>query len=84
MSPSNRSGCLVRVADVAHQFATQIHNRSENSSGDYMALDSGEPVFDLVEPGGVGGRVVRLNIGMLNKKFGDQFCFVAERLSAIT
>ena len=54
------------MADVAHQFDTQICDRSENAPSNDIALDSGEPIFYLVEPGGIGGRVVQLDIWMLH------------------
>ena len=54
------------MADVAHQFGPQIRDRGEHSPGDDMSLDSGEPIFDLVEPGGIGGRIVQLDIWMLH------------------
>ena len=54
------------MADVAHQFDPQICDRGENSPSNDIALDSGEPIFDLVEPEGIGGRLVQLDIGMLH------------------
>ncbi len=54
------------MADVAHQFDSQICDRGENSPSNDIALNSGEPIFDLVEPGGIRGRIVQLDVGMLH------------------
>ena len=51
ISPSKRSGSLIVGFDVAHEFATQVGHGCEEAAGDDVALDLGEPVFDLVEPG---------------------------------
>ena len=50
ISPSKRSGSLIVGFDVAHEFATQVGHGCEDAAGDDVALDLGEPVFDLVEP----------------------------------
>ncbi len=42
------------MTDVAFKFAGQVLDRGEDSAGDDVALDLCEPVFYLVEPGGVG------------------------------
>jgi|GraSoi_2013_60cm_1033757.scaffolds.fasta_scaffold174745_2 hypothetical protein len=39
-------------------FAVEIFNRTEDAAGDQISLDFGKPDFDLVEPGGVGGRAL--------------------------
>jgi hypothetical protein len=35
---------------MAHDLAAQIGSRGEDPSGDEVALDLGEPDFDLIEP----------------------------------
>ena len=64
VSPFERFCLLVVFADVAHDFAAEIVLRSEDSAGDQIALDFGEPDFDLVEPGGIGWRVMKADLGM--------------------
>jgi hypothetical protein len=51
------------VTDVAFKFARQVLDRSEDSAGDDIALDPGEPVFNLIEPGGVGPGVMEMDFG---------------------
>ena len=55
--PFDGFGRPVVVADIAYELLPEITDRSEDSSGDHVAFDLGKPVFDLVEPRGVGGRV---------------------------
>jgi hypothetical protein len=43
---------------VAAELAGQIGDGGEDAAGDDFALDFGEPQFDLIEPGGVGGSEV--------------------------
>ena len=56
------------MTDVAHELAGQVLDRGEDPAGNHIALDLGEPVFDLVEPGGVGRRVVEMDSGMSHKE----------------
>ena len=46
------------MADVPHELSAQIGDGGEDSTGDDVALDPGEPQFDLVEPGRVSRREV--------------------------
>jgi hypothetical protein len=55
VSPSKGSGSLIVGFDVAHEFAAQVGHRFEDSTGNHVALDFGEPIFDLVEPGTISG-----------------------------
>jgi len=52
------------VTDVAHELAGQVRNRGEDAAGNDIALDLGKPVFDLVEPGGVGRSVVKMHFAL--------------------
>jgi hypothetical protein len=56
------------VTDVAHELAGQVPDRSEDPTGNYIALDPGKPVFDLIEPGGVGRREVQMDFGVGSNK----------------
>jgi hypothetical protein len=44
------SGSLILGFDVAHELAAQVCNRLGDSAGNNVALDFGQPVFDLVFP----------------------------------
>ena len=48
--------------------------------GDHFAFDLGEPDLDLVEPGGVGGREVKLDSGMLLQELADRLSFVGGKM----
>ena len=53
IDPFERLGLGVVVADVAHDLAFKVGLGGEDPSGDQVALDLGEPDFDLVEPRGI-------------------------------
>ena len=61
--PFNRSGFAIVGADVAHDFAGQIFDRSKDPACDEVALDFREPDFDLIGPGGIGRRVMDADLG---------------------
>ena len=67
--PFDGFGRSVVVADVAHELVSDVSDRREDSSCDHVAFDLGEPVFDLVEPRGVGRRIVQMNAGMSGEEF---------------
>lgn len=48
------------MLDVSHQLASQIRDRGEDAAGDHIALDLGEPEFDLVQPEGIRRCVVEV------------------------
>ncbi len=52
------------MADVAHELAGQVLDRGEDTAGDDIALDPGEPVFDLIKPRGVGRGLVEMHFGV--------------------
>jgi hypothetical protein len=54
IGPLEGFGSAVVVADVAHQLAREVFDRGEDAAGNDIALDLGKPVFDLVEPRGIG------------------------------
>jgi hypothetical protein len=42
---------LIVLPDIAHDFPFQILPRRKDAAGDEIALNLGEPEFDLVQPG---------------------------------
>ena len=76
VSPSKGSGSLIVGFDVAHEFAAQISHGCEDSTGNNVALDFGEPVFDLVEPGTLGGRVMQRHVWMVGHEAIHELGFV--------
>ena len=71
IDPPNWVGGLVVLADVAHELALEVWHRGEDTSGDHVALDLGEPELDLIEPGRVGGGEVQVDIAVLCKELAD-------------
>ncbi len=56
---------FVVMADVAHEFAREIVDRSKDAAGNDVALDLGEPEFDLIEPRGIGRSEMQAHLGMI-------------------
>ena len=71
------------MRDVAYELAGQVLDRGEDTAGDDIALDPGEPVFDLIEPRGVGRGVVEMDFAVSREELPHPFGLVAERLSAM-
>jgi len=78
--PFNWSGCFVVMTDVAQEFGAQVGHGVKDAACDDMTLDFGKPVFDLVEPGGVGRREVQAQVGMGCKKGIHQFGFMGREV----
>src|SRR6218665_991969 len=77
--PLHELGLLVVLADVAHGLSLEIGYRGEYAASDHVALDLGEPQFNLVEPCRLGrarqhtrlkavGDLVALATGMARKQ----------------
>ena len=69
--------------DVAHELAAQVGNGFEDSAGNNMALAFGEPVFDLDEPGTIGGCVTERDVWIVGKEAIHELGLWAERLSTM-
>src|ERR1700686_1732553 len=69
--PFNRSGFAIVGADIAHDFAVQIFDRSKDAPSDEIALDFREPDFDLIEPRRIGRRVMNTHLRMTSQKIAD-------------
>ena len=69
--PFDRSGFTIVGADIAHDFAVQIFDRSKDAAGDEIALNFREPDFDLIEPRRIGRRVMNAHLGMTSQKIAD-------------
>ena len=64
IGPFEGLGAFVVDLDIASNFAGQVGFGSKDAAGDQIALNFGEPDFDLIEPGRVSRGVMELNIGM--------------------
>jgi hypothetical protein len=64
VSPLDRRGGFIVMANITQQFGAKVRQRVKNAARDYLPLNFGEPVFDLVEPGGIGRREVQAHVAM--------------------
>ena len=83
IGPFDRFGSAIVVTDVTHELAGQILDRGKDAAGNDIALDPGEPVFDLIEPGGVGRGVMEMDFGVSGEELLNRLVLCADRLSAI-
>jgi hypothetical protein len=75
IDPFERLGLGVVVADVAHDLAFKVGLGGEDPSGDQVALDLGEPDFDLVEPRGISRSLVEGHVGMVREELCNSLSF---------
>ncbi|MFP6858894.1 MAG: hypothetical protein VCA73_16570 [Roseibacillus sp.] len=75
IDPFERLGLGVVVADVAHDLAFKVGLGGEDPSGDQVALDLGEPDFDLVEPRGISRSLVEVQVGMVREELCNSLSF---------
>ena len=64
VSPLDGSCRFIVLADVAHELGAQVGKRVKDAASDDVALDFGEPVFHLVQPGGISRCEVDADIGV--------------------
>ena len=62
---------LVVMTEVTHELARQVVDRGEDPAGDHLAFDPAEPEFDLIEPRGIGGSEVQVQLGMIGQELRD-------------
>lgn len=72
IAPRDGIRVLVVAADVAHEFASEVGHGREDAAGNGVALDLGEPQFDLVQPRGVGRGEVQVEPGVIREKPLDE------------
>ncbi len=78
--PLDRLGMGGIGVDVAAKFAGQVRDGAEDATSDDITLDLGEPEFDLVEPGRVGGGEVEMNPRILLEKLANGWSFVGREV----
>jgi hypothetical protein len=61
IGPFEGFGAFVVDFDIAGDFAGEVGFGSKDSAGDQIALNFGEPDFDLIEPGRVSRGVMKLD-----------------------
>ena len=53
IGPLEGFGSFVMASEIASDFASEVSSGSEDAAGEQIALNFGEPDFDLIEPGRV-------------------------------
>ena len=80
VSPFDGGSRLVVVPDVTKDFSAEIVDGGKDASGDNLPLDLGEPDFDLVKPGRVGGSKMNADLRMMGQEIVDEFGFVSREI----
>ena len=68
------------MADITHQFALQVRQRSEDAPGDDVTFNLGEPQLHLVKPRGIGRSEMQVNRFMRLKKGFDRLALVRRQV----
>jgi hypothetical protein len=68
------------VTDVTKDFSPEIVEGGKDASGDDLPLDLGEPDFDLVKPGSIGGRKMHADLRVLGQKVVNEFGFMGREI----
>src|SRR5688500_8344116 len=66
--------------DGASNLAGKVRFGSEDAAGNQIALNFGEPDFDLIEPGRVSRGVVELHLRVRSKDLGDSLGLVRRKV----
>ena len=82
--PSDGARVAVLPPDVSNDLPREISGRSEDPACNHVAVDFGEPDFDLVQPRGVGGREVQSDPGRFIQEALHGGRLVSRRLSRMT
>ena len=73
VTPADRCGRLVIVADESHDLAGQILDRAKDAASYDLTLNFGKPNLYLIEPGGIGWGVVNLDLRVGLQEGGNLF-----------
>ena len=80
MTPADRFRRLVVVPDVATNLPREIGDGREDAPRKQIALDLGEPQFDLVEPRRIRRREVKVHVRMLDQDGTDRLGLVRRQV----
>ena len=80
IGPLEGFGSSVMATDIFGDFTGEVGLGGENAACDHIALNLREPDFDLIQPRGVGWRVVKLDVGMGLEEFPDRLSFVCRKV----
>ena len=76
VGPFERLGAFVVGFDIASDFASEVGFGSKDAASDQIALNFGEPDFDLIKPGRVSRCVMELKVGMDGEELRHGLSFV--------
>ena len=80
VSPFDGSRRFIVLANIAHEFGSQVGERAKDAASNDVALYFREPVFNLVQPGGIGWREVNADIGVGLKEGIHQLCLMSREI----
>jgi hypothetical protein len=79
LSPFDGGSSLVVVADVTKDFSGEIVDGRKDASSEDLPLNFGEPDFDLVKRGRIGGCKMNAHL-RIGQKVLDEFGFVGREI----
>src|ERR1051325_6139350 len=80
ITPLEGIGFSIIAIDVAHDFAFEIIDGSEDTTGDHVSFNFGKPNFHLVEPSGVSGSVMDMQATVSSHKLAHTGGFVSRKI----
>jgi len=80
VGPAERFCGLGIEANVSAEFSSQIGDGSEDAAADHIALDFGEPEFDLMEPRRIGWGEVKAYLRMFGQEELHLFGLVSRKI----
>src|SRR5918993_3384387 len=76
ITPAHRFRRFVVMPDVATNLAGEVSDRREDAAREEIPLDLGKPELDLVEPRGIRGREVEMDVGMVQQERANRLGLV--------
>src|SRR4030095_1128942 len=80
IGPLEGFGSFVVAVDIAGDFASEVSSGSEDAAVEQIALNFGEPDFDLIEPRRVSRGVMELNVRMKGEKLSHSLGLVRRKV----
>src|SRR5512134_2540506 len=80
VGPFDQLGRAVVEADVANELASEIVDGGEDTSGNDVAFDLREPIFDLIEPRRVCRREMQSDVGMICEELIDTLGLMSRKV----
>lgn len=80
IGPFKGSRAFVVTLDVTRNLAGEVSFRSEDAPGDQVALDFGEPDFDLIEPRRISRGIMKLDVRVDREELIDSLRLVGGKV----